>query len=111
MATTRAIRRDELQDWLAVGADDPGNDRLAGRIRAAWADGSGSPALTFVAQDGSGAPIGRLAFTHASVASALPEVHEALAVGLWLPWTDASAVDVGQRMVADGLAAMPPKVV
>jgi GNAT superfamily N-acetyltransferase len=111
MVTTRAIRRDELQDWLAVGADDPGNERLASRVRAAWADGSGSPALTFVAQDDTGAPIGRLAFTHASVASALPDVHEALAVGLWLPWAEASAVDVGRRLVDDGLAALPPEVI
>ena len=101
MVTTRAIRRDELEDWLAVGASDPANDRLAGRIRAAWADGSGGPTLTFVAQDDRGVPIGRLAFTHAAVASALPDVHEAIVAGLWLPWTEPVAVEVGRRLLVD----------
>ena len=111
MVTTRAIRRDELENWLAVGADDPANERLVGRIRGAWADGSGAPQLTFVAQDDSGAPIGRLAFTHASVASALPDVHEALAIGLWLPWAAPEAVEIGRRLVVDGLPALPPDVI
>jgi len=49
--TTRPIRRDQLEDWIAIGAADPANERLADRVRGAWADGSGRPELTFVAQD------------------------------------------------------------
>jgi ribosomal protein S18 acetylase RimI-like enzyme len=111
MVTTRSIRRDELDDWLAVGADDPGNDRMAGRIGSAWADGSGGPELTFVAQDDAGTPVGRLAFTYSSAAAALPDTHEAVAIGLWLAWDDPGAVDVGRRLVADHLAALPPSVI
>jgi ribosomal protein S18 acetylase RimI-like enzyme len=111
MVTTRAVHRDELDGWLAVGLDDPGNDRLAGRIRAAWADGSSRPELTFVAQDATGTPIGRVGFTHASVASALPDAHEAIAIGLWVSWDDPDAVDVGRRLIVDHLAALPPSVI
>jgi ribosomal protein S18 acetylase RimI-like enzyme len=111
MVTTRSIRRDELEDWLAVGAADPGNDRLAGRIRNAWADGSGGPDLTFVAQDDSGAPIGRVAFVCSPVAEALPDVHEAVALGLWVAWGDPEAVDVGRRLIIDHLDALPTSVI
>jgi ribosomal protein S18 acetylase RimI-like enzyme len=111
MVTTRAIHRDELDDWLAVGADDPGNDRLANRIRAAWADGASGPELTFVAQDETGAPIGRLAFTHGSVASALPDLNEALAVGLWVAWGSPAGVEVGRRLVVDNIPALPRSVI
>jgi RimJ/RimL family protein N-acetyltransferase len=111
MVITRAIRRDELDDWQAIGGNDPANDRMAGRLRSAWADGSGAPELTFVGQDEAGTPVGRLAFTYGPVAAALPEVHEGLAIGLWLPWADPGAVEIGRRLVADHLDALPPSVI
>jgi ribosomal protein S18 acetylase RimI-like enzyme len=111
MVTTRSILRAELEDWLAVGVADPGNDRLAGRIRNAWADGSGGPDLTFVAQDDAGAPIGRLAFVYSPAAEALPDVHEAVAIGLWVAWDDPGSVDVGRRLVDDHLGALPASVI
>jgi len=109
--TTRAIRRDQVEDWLAIGEADPANERMAGRILAAWADGSGGPELTFVAQDASGTPVGRLAFTYGPVATALPDVHEALAIGLFVPWDEPEAIEIGRRLVVDGLAALPPSVI
>jgi GNAT superfamily N-acetyltransferase len=109
--TTRAVRRDQFDDWLAVGEADPANERMGDRVRTAWADGSGRPELTFVAQDESGAPVGRLAFTHGSIAHALPDLHEALAIGLWLDWADPGAVDVGRRLVVDHLDTLPASVI
>jgi ribosomal protein S18 acetylase RimI-like enzyme len=111
VVTTRAIRRDQLDDWISVGVDDPANERMGDRVRGAWADGSGGPSLTFVAQDDGGAPVGRLAFTHGAVAEALPERHEALAIGMWLAWEDPGSVDVGRRLIVDHLGALPASVI
>ncbi|HEX5013764.1 MAG TPA: GNAT family N-acetyltransferase [Candidatus Limnocylindrales bacterium] len=111
MVTTRAIRRDQIEDWLAIGVDDPANERMADRILASWADGSGGPALTFVAQDEAGTPVGRLAFTYGPVASSMPDVHEALALGLWLPWDEREAVEIGRRLVVEGIGALPSSVI
>jgi ribosomal protein S18 acetylase RimI-like enzyme len=111
MVTTRTIRHDELDDWLAMAADDPGNARTAGRIRDAWADGSGGPQQTFVAEDEAGTPVGRLAFTVGPVATALPDVHEAVATGLWLTWGLPAAVGVGRRLIVDHLGALPASVI
>ena len=111
MITTRPVRRDQLEDWLAIGVDDPANERLAGRITAAWADGSGGPELTFVAQDETGTPVGRLAFTYAPVAGAMPDVHEGLAIGLWLDWADTGSIEIGRRLVVDNVGALPPSVI
>ena len=111
MISTRAIQRDQFEDWIAVGNDDPANERMAGRVRSAWADGSGAPELTFVAQDEAGVPVGRLAFTYGPVAEAMPDVHEALAIGLWLPWDEPNAVEIGRRLVVDGIPVLPPSVI
>jgi GNAT superfamily N-acetyltransferase len=111
VVTVRSIAPDELDAWLAIGADDPGNDRLGARIEDAWSDGSGAPALTFVAENETGAGVARLAYVHGPVASALPAVHEAVATGLWLPWADADAWEIGRRLVADSLAVLPPAVI
>jgi GNAT superfamily N-acetyltransferase len=111
MVRVRPIASNEFDTWLDIGAEDPSNIRLGDRVRAAWTDGAGEPALTFVAEDASGKPVGRLAFTHASVATALPDLHEALALALWLPWPDPVAVDVGRQLVAGGLGALPGAVI
>jgi ribosomal protein S18 acetylase RimI-like enzyme len=109
--STRAIRRDQFEDWIAIGLDDPANERMADRIRDAWADGSGGPELTFVAQNENGMPVGRVAFTYGPVAEAMPDVHEALALGLWLSWDEPEAVDIGRRLIVDNLPALPESVI
>jgi RimJ/RimL family protein N-acetyltransferase len=111
MVTIRAIGRDEFDAWRAVAADEPSNERMGDRIRGAWADGSGGPGLTFVALDETGTPVGRVAVTHASIASVLPDVHEAVALGMWLPWRDPAAVEIGRRLIEEALAALPPEVI
>jgi ribosomal protein S18 acetylase RimI-like enzyme len=111
VTTTHAIRSDQLDAWIAVARDDPANERMSNRVRAAWADGSGGPELTFLAEDEGGARLGRLAFTHGAVAESLPDLHEALAIGLWLNWDDAGAIEVGRRLIVDHLSALPANVI
>lgn len=110
MVTIRTIDTDQLDAWLDVGSDDPANERVAGRIRAGWSEGSGGPELTFVAEDDAGAVLGRLAWLHGPAATSLPEVHEAVATGLWLQWSDPDAVETGRRLVAESLPSLPSSV-
>src|SRR4029450_13336443 len=59
MVGIRAISADELDAWLGLGQEDPDNERHGRRLRAAWADGSGGPELTVIAEGGGGKAIGR----------------------------------------------------
>ena len=111
MVTIRTIGADELDTWVEFGSGDPSNERVAGRVRSGWAEDSGGPELTFVAEDDAGAPVGRLAFLHGPVASSKQAVHEAVATGLWLRWDDPDAVEIGSRLVLESLPALPPSVI
>ena len=81
MVTVRPIGDDEL-DWY-VGLD-PESPELGPTMRGLWADGSGRPAWTLVAED-DGPPIGRAALLSEPFGCGLP-ILEGQVAGLWLDW-------------------------
>jgi GNAT superfamily N-acetyltransferase len=109
MTTIRSIAPDELEPWLTLYGTLPPDERLARRIRAAWADGSGGPTVTLLAER-DGHSVGRLAYVSSPAATALPGVLEALILGLWLPWDATDAVEIGRRLIVETLGTLPDGV-
>lgn len=79
MVTIRGIGQDELAAFAAI---DPATPELAGALRELWADGSGRPEWTLIAEDG-GRPIGRAAFFTQPFGCGL-DIREGRLAGLWL---------------------------
>ncbi|HEX7172509.1 MAG TPA: GNAT family N-acetyltransferase [Candidatus Limnocylindria bacterium] len=77
--TIRPIAREELDAFAAL---DPATPDLAETIRALWADGSGRPGWTLVAEDAD-APLGRAAFFTEPLGCGL-DLLEGRVAGLWL---------------------------
>ena len=103
----RTIEPHELDGWLALsGTRDDGSES---DIRSAWTDGSSGPERTFLAQDGA-RERGRLALVSAPAASSTPDFEEARIVGLWLPWEDSEAVDIGTALLRTAVERLRPPV-
>jgi len=109
MITIRSIESDELDAWLTLSGTLPGDDRLGHRIRAAWDDGKSGPSQTFLAER-DGRPVGRLTYVISPAATVLPNVVEALVLGLWLPWDASDAVEIGRRLIVETPGALPDGV-
>jgi RimJ/RimL family protein N-acetyltransferase len=109
MITIRPIEPAELEAWLSLSGTSPTDQRLGTRIRAAWGDGRSGPSQTFLAER-DGRPVGRLVYVSTPAATILPNVLEALLLGLWLPWDQPDAVDIGRRLIVETLGALPDGV-
>jgi ribosomal protein S18 acetylase RimI-like enzyme len=79
MVTIRGIREGELERFAAV---DPATPDMAEAVREHWADGSGRPEWTLIAEDG-GRAVGRAAFFTQPFGCGL-DVREGRLAGLWL---------------------------
>jgi GNAT superfamily N-acetyltransferase len=109
MITIRPIAPDELDAWLTLAGTLPADDRLARRIRAAWGDGRSGPGQTFLAER-DGRPVGRLVYVSSPLATVMPNVLEALVLGLLLPWDESDAVEIGRRLIVETLGVLPDDV-
>jgi ribosomal protein S18 acetylase RimI-like enzyme len=94
MATVRAISTDDL-DWFA--SLDPQTPDLATQLRRLWADGSGRPAWTLVAE-ARGEAIGRVAFFTEPLGCGL-RILEGRLAGLWLRWDADDHAEVARLML------------
>lgn len=79
MVNIRGIGKDELEAFAAV---DPATPEIAETLRELWADGSGRPDWTLIAEDG-GCPVGRAALFTQPFGCGL-DMREGRLAGLWL---------------------------
>jgi len=94
MVTIRAVDESELEAFAALDATTPG---LATTIRELWAEGSGRPAWTLVAED-EGVPVGRAALFTEELGCGLP-IREGRLAGLWVKRETESATAAAQRLL------------
>ncbi len=95
MVTIRAVDERELDAFAAL---DPSTPTMAATIRELWADGSGRPAWTLLAED-RGLPVGRAALFTEELGCGLP-IREGRLAGLWvLP--EAASAEAAARGLLD----------
>lgn len=98
MIRVRSISPDELAAFTALSSDAADIERLVGRL---WADGSGNPEWTLLAE-ADGRPVGRLALFAEALGCGLTELEFRMAAP-WLDWAD-PACDAAARALFEAAA-------
>lgn len=94
MVTVRAIGEEEIDAFGALDSSTPG---VAETVRGLWADGSGRPEWTLVAEEGR-VPIGRAAFFTVPLGCGL-EVREGRLAGVWVDPTAGTRREAGHLLL------------